>query len=125
MTTAIIETFVALADFNFGWLLAFFLDNLFFVFGFSCFVYFVFETEKKKFSYFLIILVVMILTLWFWETWGSLSGVVLFGAKTLGIYYLTKVAVLTLVATSKTLQDKYVLISSLQGVVAIFVAQLI
>ena len=114
---------MAFADFNIGWILGFALDNLFFVFAFSCFVYFVFET--KKFGHFLIVLIVMIFTLWIWETWGSLSGVVLFGAKTLGIYYLTKVAVLSLVTVSEKWKDKYVLISSMQGVVAIFVAQLI
>lgn len=123
MTTAIIETAAAFADFNIGWIIAFALDNLFFVFGFSCFVYFVFET--KKFGHFLIVLIVMVFALWVWETWGALSGVVLFGAKTLGIYYLTKVAVLGIVANSPSLQSKYILISTMQGLVAIFVAQLI
>ncbi|MFH1390807.1 MAG: hypothetical protein ABIH20_00665 [Candidatus Diapherotrites archaeon] len=117
---ALFESIIAIFSFNFGFLIDLLINNLFFLFGFAAFVHFVFEGRKP-----FLILLVMIFTVWVWESWGSLTGVVLFGAKTLGLYYLTKVATLTFVENSQALKDKFVLISTMQGLVAIFVAQLI
>ncbi|MCH7902415.1 hypothetical protein IIC68_01540 [archaeon] len=117
---AFVEFFGNLFALNFGWILGFILDNLFWLFALSAVTYIIFG-EKK----FWIGLVVFIPALWLWGAWESISGVALFGAKTLSLYYVSKIAVLAFAESSQFLKDKFVIVSSIQGVIAIFVAQLI
>lgn len=117
---AFIEFFANLFTLNFGWIIGFILSNLFWLFSLVAASYIIFG-EKQ----FLIGLVIFVPALWLWGSWESVSGVALFGAKTLSLYYISKIAMLTFVENSQFLKDKFVIVSSLQGVTAIFVAQLI
>ncbi|MCR4368863.1 MAG: hypothetical protein NUV67_03075 [archaeon] len=116
----IVEFFAQIASFNFGWIIAFVQEHLFWLFAFALVTHVIFG-EKNFVRNFLVFVVAM----WLWDAWGYLSGVALFGAKTLTIYYITKIGLLAFVENSERWKDRFVVISSIQGVAAIFIAQLI
>ncbi|MCR4336173.1 MAG: hypothetical protein NUV57_06615 [archaeon] len=115
-----IEFFLHLLTFDFGWIVQLVLNNLLWVFGLSALAYLIFG-EKKFFAGFIL----LVFDIWLFDVFGVISGVSIFSATTLSLYYITKIAVLAFAENSTALKDKFVVISTLQGIIAIFVAQFI
>ena len=113
-----IEFIVHLLQFDIAWIIGVFLSNLFWVFGLSALVYFIFG-EKQFWQGFIL----MVLDIWLFDIFGAVSGISIFSAKTLTLYYITKIAVLAIAENSPALKDKFVIISTIQGVLAMFFAQ--
>ena len=111
--------FAKLAVLDIGWFFGFVLDNLFWVFVFAAIVYILFEGQK-----FFLAFVVFVFAMWLWSDFEAITGVGLFGAKILAIYYTSKIALLTVVENNSILRKHFVVISSITGVAAIIVANI-
>ena len=63
--------------------------------------------------------------MWLWGDFEAITGVGLFGAKVLAIYYISKIALLTVVENNARLKPYFIVISSITGIASIVVANLI
>ncbi|AJF60293.1 MAG: hypothetical protein QT03_C0001G0805 [archaeon GW2011_AR10] len=108
-----------LASLNFSWIISFILGNLFWVMIFSCAVYFLFGERL-----FLIAFPVFVFAMWLWSDFEVLTGVGLFGAQVLLIYYISKIALLALTENIPQLKPHFIVVSSITGVIAIIAANL-
>ena len=120
MALAFIEFVSNLLSFNLGWFISLVLNNLFWVFAYALLVHIIFNGEKMVAAF-----VLFALDVWLWDVFGLLSGVSIFGAQTLVIYYITKIGVLAIAEKSETLKSKFVVVSSIQGVCAILISNVI
>jgi hypothetical protein len=114
-----IEFMARLFTFDIGWLLEFVFSNLFWLFAFALLVHILFNGKHM-----LLGIVLIAFDIWLWDVWGSISGLSFFGATTLVIYYISKIAVLKLAETIPQLRDKFVVISTLQGLGALVIANI-
>ena len=115
-----IEFIARLFTLDIGWLLEFAFSNLFWLFAFALLIHILFNGKHM-----LLGIALIAFDIWLWDVWGTISGLSFFGATTLAIYYLSKIAVLKLAETIPSLRDKFVVISSLQGIGALVIANLI
>jgi len=76
-------------------------------------------------SKFFIGFLLLVFDIWLFDIFAVVSWVSIFSATTLSLYYITKIAVLAFSENSSFLKDKFVVISTIQGVTAMFVAQFI
>ncbi|HLC93191.1 MAG TPA: hypothetical protein VJH23_05805 [archaeon] len=113
-------TFISeVLSFNVGWLLNFGLSNLFWVFALSALVHILFSGKK-----FIQGMIFMTFALWLWGDFGSLSGIGFFGAQILLIYYISKIAFLTMAENSQRLRPHLVVISTITGIVSLLAANI-
>lgn len=109
-----------LLSFDFAWIIDLILGNLLWLFMFSVAVYILFDHKK-----FFVALIVISLAFWLWGDFESLTGVGFGGGKVLLLYYISKMAVLGFVAHNEKLKKNLVVISTIQGVTALFIASII
>jgi len=115
-----IEFIARLLTFDIAWFVDFVFANLFWLFAFAVLIHILFSGKHM-----LLGIALIALDIWLWDVWGSISGLSFFGATTLVIYYVSKIAVLKLAETIPQLRDKFVIISSLQGIGALLIANLL
>src|SRR3989344_366835 len=97
--------FSNLLNLNFGWIIEFVLGNLFWVFAFAIIVHILFNGQK-----FFAAFIVFVFAMWLWDDFGALTGVGFIGAKVIAIYYVSKIALLTVVENNRVLKDHFVVI---------------
>ncbi len=111
------EFFGALAALNFSWIIAFILGNLLWLFFFATIVYILFNGQK-----FFTAFVFFVFAIWLWNDFSALTGVGFIGAKVIAIYYVSKMAILTVVENNKNLKKHLVVISTVTGIASLLLA---
>lgn len=113
------EFFSQLSNFNFPWLIDFFMSNLLWLFILSMLVHTLFDGKK-----FIPGLIFMTFALWLWGDFESLSGVGFMGTQVLVVYYISKISLLAIVENMESLRPHLVMISTISGVVSLTLANI-
>ena len=92
--------------------------NVFWIFAFFAICFFFWDKDKTKAVAGMMMLSILA---WLWVDFEMISGIVLFVGGFLGIYYITKVAVLVFAADMPALRDKLVIVSELQFIVLLII----
>lgn len=103
-----------------GWFMALIMNNLLWLFIFYAVMY-VFMGGKKVLYGF----VVFCLTLWVWQDFQNASGVAIFGAAFLSLWYITKLALLAVVESVPALSKKLIYINELHGLTLVLLFSLL
>jgi len=109
--------FSKLLALDFAWILEFIISNLLWLFIFAVVVFVLFD-GKNFFAAF----VFLIFAIWLWGDFGALTGVGFIGAKVIAIYYISKIAILTIVESNKTLKKHLIVISTVTGLTSMVLA---
>lgn len=108
-----------LLSLDIGWFAALIMNNLLWLFIFYAVMHIFLGGKNVLYGF-----VVFCLALWAWQDFQNASGVIIFGASFLSIWYITKLALLAIVETVPALSKKLIYINELHGLLLVFLFSL-